>query len=366
MAWQRSGVRAPSAPPQGGLREYRRGVIRIRLSDGDVAATRVAFSPLWETLDGLLMLRDSDPPWPYSEWAARARDALRSSDLPALAPVLGRMPCVPDVLMPAPERACESLEDELDRLLRADGKVVREGVRTHFPGGVPADLEAFVSTPSTAVGAFVEALFSFWERAIAPDWAVMRSLLEREVLLRARSVVSSGGEGVFVGLHRRIRWQRPFLVLDKPQYEIDRVSDGRGLVIVPLVFGPAALLCSVAEGERFAISYTPPGVGTIWSATERAPAERTRLELLLGDGRAAVLGEIAEPRTTADIATRLGLAPSTVSHHLALLTEADLIDRRRVGRRVYYELNGTGHSLTRLLAHSGKRAKEGFDLARIA
>jgi DNA-binding transcriptional ArsR family regulator len=340
-------------------------VVRIKLSDADVAATRVAFSPLWETLAGLLMLRDGDPPWPYRDWARVARDFLRGPAVAALAPVLGCVPCVPDCLMPAPEHPCESLEDELDRVAHVDARAVREGFRAQFSDGVPSDLEAFVSSPSRAVGAFADALFSFWESAIAPDWPVMRGLLEREVLVRARSVASSGGEGLFVGLHPRIRWRRPFLELDKRQYDFYRVGDGRGIVVVPLVFGRAGLLFAATPGLQFAISYTPPGVGTIWTAAERPQEGRTRLELLLGDGRAAVLGAIAEPRTTVDVAARLGMAASTVSHHLAVLRGAELVLRRRLGHRVFYELNDTGRALMALLGASRDSVGAGFDLARI-
>ena len=341
-------------------------MVRIRLSDADVAATRVAFSPLWETLAALLMLRGGDPPWPYRVWAEAAREFLRRPAVAALAPVLGCVPCVPDCLMPAPEHPCESLADELERVAKVDARGVREGFGAQFPDGVPPDLEAFVSSPSRAVGAFADALFSFWERAIAADWPVMRALLEREVLVRARSVASSGGEGLFVGLHQRIRWQRPFLELDKPQYDFDRVGDGRGIVIVPLVFGRAALLFAATPGLQFAISYAPPGVGTIWAPPERRQYGRTRLELLLGDGRAAVLAEVAEPRTTVDVAARLGLAASTVSHHLAVLSEAELVLRKRFGHRVFYGLNDTGRALMALLATPRKASRARFDVARIS
>lgn len=38
------------------------------------------------------------------------------------------------------------------------------------------------------------------------------------------------------------------------------------------------------------------------------------------------------------ITGRLGLAPSTVSHHMALLQEAGLVDARKQGTWVYYTL----------------------------
>jgi DNA-binding transcriptional ArsR family regulator len=59
------------------------------------------------------------------------------------------------------------------------------------------------------------------------------------------------------------------------------------------------------------------------------------------------------------------MAASTVSHHLAVLREAELVLRRRLGHRVFYELNDTGRALLALLGASGERAA-GFDLARIS
>jgi DNA-binding transcriptional ArsR family regulator len=58
------------------------------------------------------------------------------------------------------------------------------------------------------------------------------------------------------------------------------------------------------------------------------------------------------------------MAASTVSHHLAVLREAELVRRRRLGNRVFYELNDTGRALMALLA--GSRERPGFDLARMS
>jgi predicted transcriptional regulator len=50
-----------------------------------------------------------------------------------------------------------------------------------------------------------------------------------------------------------------------------------------------------------------------------------------------------------DIATALGLARATVSYHLALLTKADLLERRDAGRKRYYSLREPQR--TRALLH---------------
>ncbi|WP_326819103.1 ArsR/SmtB family transcription factor [Streptomyces sp. NBC_01762] len=67
-------------------------------------------------------------------------------------------------------------------------------------------------------------------------------------------------------------------------------------------------------------------------------------------GRASVLRQLGGPLTTAGIADRLGLAPSTVSEHLSVLADADVVTRHRVGRSVYYQLTDTGRALLALLS----------------
>lgn len=59
-----------------------------------------------------------------------------------------------------------------------------------------------------------------------------------------------------------------------------------------------------------------------------ADATRLRILLLLGGGRLYV-GELV---------TRLGIPQPTLSHHLALLRAAGLVQSRRDGKRVYYSL----------------------------
>jgi DNA-binding transcriptional ArsR family regulator len=319
-------------------------MIRVHLSDPEIASTRIAPSPLWETVGSLLLLRDEDVPWPYDDWARRARDVLPTQDIGGLAPVLGRHPCLPDSLIPAPH-AEASIDEELERVVRAPAADVRREIEAEFPDGVPADLEPFIENSSRAVGRFASALYAFWEQALAPDWPAMSALLERDILGRARAVARGGTEVVFTGLHERIRWRSPVLEIEK-RWELDLASNGRGLVLVPLVFARAALLVSLAEGRTFALSYPARGVGSLWG-TPATPVDG-RLGALLGSGRAAVLTHLVEPRTTIELAECLGMAASTISHHLGVLQDADLTARNRVGRRVYYELNETGRALASL------------------
>jgi DNA-binding MarR family transcriptional regulator len=67
------------------------------------------------------------------------------------------------------------------------------------------------------------------------------------------------------------------------------------------------------------------------------------LEALLGVPRAALLRALDRATTAGQLATRLGLTPSGVTHHLRALEPAGLVARERHGRfvRVHRTIRGT-------------------------
>jgi DNA-binding transcriptional ArsR family regulator len=71
---------------------------------------------------------------------------------------------------------------------------------------------------------------------------------------------------------------------------------------------------------------------------------------LFGASRARMLLALSEPRTTAELASRFALAPSTVSGHLHALHRAGVVERARRGRYVFYRLNARGRALVALVA----------------
>lgn len=84
---------------------------------------------------------------------------------------------------------------------------------------------------------------------------------------------------------------------------------------------------------------------TVWGATRLYPADvgESTFELhaaLRDDSRSSVLRAIdrANPATVSAIAERVDRATSTVSHHLSLLEEADLIERERSGQSMHVSL----------------------------
>jgi DNA-binding transcriptional ArsR family regulator len=81
------------------------------------------------------------------------------------------------------------------------------------------------------------------------------------------------------------------------------------------------------------------------------------LSVLFGASRARVLFAVRDPRTTAELASELRLAPSTVSGHLQSLRSAGVLTRVRHGRRVYYQLNAVGQKLLDVVGSRSARGR---------
>jgi DNA-binding transcriptional ArsR family regulator len=332
-----------------------RDVIRIRLDAWTLARTRIAISPLNELVSGLYLLvrQQGRVPWPYTEWASTAQQVLRT--VPEVAPLRvyaqlhgrshGRR--VPDLFTPVPPTSTPSIADELSALRHTPRATVLEQFTKNYPEGVPEYLQAFSHDPDRAFGRLADACAAYWDLTLASRWPAMRTALDEEVLLRARALAADGPDALLADLQGQVQWDPPVLSLVK-QVESAIETAGQRLLLVPLLFAQGILMCSTDSPDILMITYQARGTMAL---TNTPPPEHTgdRLGILLGAGRSAVLRALAEPSTTAGLATTLGLAPSTVSEHLGILQAAGVVHRRRVGRRVLYGLQPAGTALVTLL-----------------
>ncbi|WP_248964055.1 ArsR family transcriptional regulator [Sphaerisporangium perillae] len=336
-------------------------MIRIRLDEATLSRTRIAVSPLWETICGLFLTRRDEIHWPYTAWVRSAREVLRSE--PATAPVRAVLDTgsrFPDFLSPIPPSACPTIGEELDGLRATAPEVVRRELSAYFPHRPPPELVPFLEDPARAFGELADALGVFWEAAMAPHWPAMRAALDEEVLYRARALAGAGPDALLAGLRDRIRWEPPTLTLVKA-LEHSFTADDQRLLLIPLIFSAGGLMCTTDNPGVVAVSYQSRGaVALAGDAAPRAAGpEADRLAILVGRGRASVLRALARPATTAGLAAELGLAPSTVSEHLSALLAAGVVNRRRVGRRVLYGLEPAGVALVGLLAQQGTTSAAG-------
>jgi DNA-binding MarR family transcriptional regulator len=122
----------------------------------------------------------------------------------------------------------------------------------------------------------------------------------------------------------------------------DRAARGAGMLFVPSVFAWPDVYVAARPPWRPTLAYPARGAADLWSSRE-APRNAS-LAALVGARRASVLTRLDTPHTTLELAHALGLSPGAASTQVTTLWRAGIADRTRVGRRVFYVLNGRGQA----------------------
>ncbi len=317
--------------------------------------TRFAFSPLWEVVASFRALVDPARHAIHLPWMAQAREELRGLDLGPLWPLVRPEGYIPDFLTPPPATPFPNFSAEIEALRGTPPERVREEVGRLIGQRSSSDrdreLEAYLTDPSGSVERLAETLVGYHERVMASYWPRLHTLLEGDVLRRARTLAFEGPEALFSGLHRAVRYRQGTIEVDK-RWEQEVDPEGRGVLLIPVVFAwPDLYVISDAPWQPTLV-YSPRGVATLWQ-TSRPPTGEA-LNAALGRGRASVLRSLAAPSTTTGLARALSSSPATVSQHLARLRRAGLVEAHRRGRRVYYHLSANGESLLELFGELGE------------
>jgi DNA-binding transcriptional ArsR family regulator len=319
-------------------------MIRIHMSAEDLMQTRFAFSPLWEVVASFRALTDAARHVLHLPWMTRARKDLRGLDLNPVWALVRPEGYIPDFLTPPPATPFPNFSAEIERLRQTEPQRVREEV-TRLVGQNPQrdrELKVYLGDPHGAVERLAEALLDYHERVMAPHWPRLHTLLEGDVLKRARTLAFEGPEALFSGLHRAVRYRQGVVEVDK-RWEQEVDPDGHGLLLIPVVFAwPDVYVISDAPWQPTLV-YSPRGVARMWES--EPPQTGEPLRAALGRGRASVLKSLVVPSTTTELARVLGTSPGSVSQHLSRLRRAGLVEPHRVGRRVYYRLSSSGESL---------------------
>ncbi|MFF9585205.1 ArsR/SmtB family transcription factor [Streptomyces achromogenes] len=326
-------------------------MIRFRLDMADLADTSFAYSALQETVLSLRAWTHPDRfPRQYTLLATE-REAFEAGDTALLtALVARRRPWVPDFLTPRPTTSVPAPEAEFAALRAADPAGLSDDIARVFrPLGepVPARLAAGLARPATLLADIADALWFYWNNCLAPYWPRIRSVLEADIVHRARVLAGQGTRQMFAGLDSRLFWQDGYLAIRQDSESApwpDVPVHGRGVLLTPSCF---ALKASTMLGQDAPphIVYPARGLATL---TERArlPTPPEALERLMGRPRAQLLALLAEPASTTELARRLDVTPAAVSQHLSVLTAAGLTRRARHGRLVLYSLSTLGTALS--------------------
>lgn len=101
---------------------------------------------------------------------------------------------------------------------------------------------------------------------------------------------------------------------------------------------------------------------TATSLSDDKATELAEMFRLLGDpSRLRIVIETLDgPQSVGNIAARLGLSPSLVSHHLRLLRAARLLSRDRRGKQIFYRIHDAHvrHVIADMVAHVNEDSHE--------
>ena len=201
----------------------------------------------------------------------------------------------------------------------------------------------FATDPLGGLAVLTYEIRRYFEIAVAPWWPRLRAAAESEIAQRARAATEYGPRALIEGLHPSLSWDGSSLHIGQGGTVGKLGLDGFPLALLPSGFaGPKVFTLADTPVGR-ALFYPPRGFAALWDRPVREPA--AALSALLGPTRAAVLTLLAVPHSTGEVATALGLAAATASHHLTTLRDAGLIAGARDGRRLRYLRTGLGEQL---------------------
>ncbi|MEV5572225.1 DUF5937 family protein [Spirillospora sp. NPDC052269] len=301
-------------------------MLELTFTADDLAYTRFAISPLWETVAAVRTLKYPAEHPLHRRWAETVRPRLDAAGtrLEPLSELIGPR-LIAAFACPPPTSPAPDLELELAALrLQPHDRVVEDRATL----GLPPDPD-----PQAGLDRLAETVAEFWDVALAPYWPRVRALLDGDILYRARLLASGGAHRLFADLSPGVTWMGD--QLNVPRARPGTVPlDGRGLLLVPSAFTWPKLFSMTKPGWQPLLRYPARGVGTLWEHSERdAPAA---LAGILGRSRARLLALLDEPAPTGDLALRAGLSAGGTSQHLTALRDAGLVSAHRTGRYVLY------------------------------
>ncbi|GAB2990044.1 helix-turn-helix domain-containing protein [Amycolatopsis acidiphila] len=309
--------------------------MRIELSPRDVARIGLVPSadPLWELASSVRLLAVDDG---FGWWRRWVRPRL-----PESVRVLEWLyaESVPGFLLPA----AADLGAGLATVLGTGADRLRGELRgrTRDPG-LPGWASGLVNGSVAGLPRLVQAMREYFEAAVEPHWDTVCAQVDADRELRTRVLSGEGVDALLASLGPALRWSAPTLSAGFGGEPL--VPGGAGMLLVPTYFAvrPEVVLCRRPGPVR--LGY-PALHRPVRQRTARPLSPNRALGALLGPTRAAALAVVAAGCSTSELAARLGVTPSAVSKHTAVLRAAGLIATRRERNTVLHTLTPLGLSL---------------------
>lgn len=313
-------------------------MIRLRLQVTDLERMRFAYSPLAEVAESLYMLHSGHIPPPHRGWYDSVRGGLSRVDTAVLRAVVPARGYVANLLMCGASGVTTAIERQLQLVADCEPERLRTELHTVWSGAdLPPPALELVAAGRSGPRRLVDALWEYWQVAVAPYWSQIKALLDADVAYRAAQLARGGIEALMADLHPELQLQEQAIEVIGMGNDSEHDLAGSGLLLIPCVFAWPHLIVDPGRTGPPSLTYGPRGIGSLWQNATPEPARDDALGALLGRNRAAVLLSAALPRSTTDLARELEQSPATVSMHLSVLRRCGLVTSWRSGRRVLYQ-----------------------------
>lgn len=330
-------------------------MIDFKLSIEALGNTRFGYSPLAEAASSLRLLATPSPGFVMQPWLSDVAGQLDSLDLSLLHAVVPPGPWAPDFLFPWSAEPTVSVEHQLDVLAGLPSERIRHDVDEGWPDGLPQVLLDVLEDERP--GAIIaDAVWEYWQVAVAPYWPRIRAVLDDDVSYRGGRALAQGILSVFDDLHPEVSRVDQLIRVDKPHHA-SGVCEGDQITLVPSVFLWPGLIIVEECRNTFTLTYAARGVGKVWEGLPAAGAADNDLGALLGRNRAAILRRLEIPMTTTHLARELGQSPGTVNQHLTVLKRNGLLSSWRSGRSVLYRRTALASSIIAASDHRQSTAE---------
>lgn len=313
----------------------------------DLQRVRLAKSPdpLWELVLGLHKVQAQRLPVPLHGWRQEVGRRLAGAHrgqgavalLRCLVPPRGSFP---DFLTPPGPVA--DLDAGCEAMLCTPRTVLAEDLATVFARRTPPPWARQLADGDREVlGQVVRAVRDAHDLMIAPYWAEICDIVAADRVARTTQLVEHGVGVLLANLPGVVSWDGRVL---RTRYPVDRTVrlGGRGLVLVPSYFcwrNPVTWI----DAELPPVLVYQAHTGRVSPHTDVLLP--SRLTSLLGRTRAECLRALLVPRTTTELATRLGTSIGTASRQAAILRDTGLVTSNRRGTAVLHATTPLGTAL---------------------
>lgn len=194
----------------------------------------------------------------------------------------------------------------------------------------------------------VAVLGHFCQVAVLPYWNRIQGRMKALCDTQGRMMITGGVGRLLNTIHPQIRWNTPVLELPYPTDREIHLNDG-GLLLSPSFFlrdQSCVFIPTVRDTDAPAVAFSlNEGVETQICDSEEWSEQA--LGALIGHTRAAALQELAEGRTTGELAERLGISMAGASKHTTVLRKSGLITTARNRNTALHTLTPLGVALLR-------------------